>query len=44
MKKRISRVELLGYGKLPAKQTAEGLEITLPQRLNRIAPVLKIKK
>ncbi len=42
---KISRVELLGYGKVPFKRTAEGLIITLPQeQVNKIAPVFKIKK
>ena len=43
-KKRISEVYLLGYGKLKARQTAEGLEVTLPAPCNQIAPVLRIKK
>ncbi len=43
--KKISRVELLGYGKIPFRRTADGLVVTLPtQRLNNIAPVIKIKK
>ncbi len=43
--KKISRVELLGYGKIPFHRTADGLVVTLPtQRLNNIAPVIKIKK
>ncbi len=42
---RISRVELLGYGKVPFTRTDEGLTVTLPeQQVNRIAPVLRIKK
>ena len=42
--KKISRVELLGYGKVSFKQTAEGLVVNLPQKqVNSIAPVLKIK-
>lgn len=41
----IKRVELLGYGKVPFKRTAHGLEVTLPeQNLNNIAPVLKVRK
>ena len=41
---KISRVELLGYGKVPFKRTAEGLVITLPQeQVNKIIPVFKIK-
>lgn len=43
--KKISRVELLGYGKVPFTRTAQGLTITLPnKKLNNICPVLKIKK
>lgn len=42
---KISRVELLGYGKIPFQRTAEGLIVTLPSKqLNDIAPVIKIKK
>ena len=44
LKKSIRQVELLGYGKLKATQTADGLEVQLPQPTNAIAPVLKIKK
>ena len=43
-KKPISSVQLLGHGKLKAKQTNEGLEVLLPQPCNKIAPVLKIRK
>ena len=43
-KKKINAVQLLGYGKLKAKQTAEGLEVQLPKPCNEIAPVLKIAK
>lgn len=43
-RKSITWVELLGYGKLKAKQTAEGLEVQLPAPTNDIAPVLKIAK
>jgi alpha-L-fucosidase len=54
-KKSITSVYLLGYGKLPARQTAEGLEVLLPQPgtsaqmaacrgKNKIAPVLRISK
>lgn len=43
--KRITRVELLGHGRVPVERTAEGLIITLPaEPLNRIAPVFKIRK
>ena len=44
LKKRISRVYLLGYGKLKAEQTAEGLIVKLPKPTNQIAPVLRIEK
>ena len=43
-RKSITKVELLGYGKLKAKQTSEGLEVQLPNPTNDIAPVLKIAK
>jgi alpha-L-fucosidase len=42
-KKAISSVYLLGYGKLKAQQTAEGLMVNLPAPCNKIAPVLRIK-
>ena len=44
LKKGISSVYLLGYGKVKARQTAEGLEINLPSPCNKIAPVLRINK
>ena len=44
LKKNISNVHLLGYGKLKARQTAEGLEVSLPKPCNKIAPVLRITK
>ena len=43
-KKSITSVYLLGYGKLKAQQTAEGLKVTLPKPCNTIAPVLRIQK
>ena len=43
-KKSITSVFLLGYGKLKATQTAEGLVVTLPQPCNKIAPILRIQK
>ncbi|MBO4641982.1 MAG: alpha-L-fucosidase [Bacteroidaceae bacterium] len=43
-KKNISNVHLLGYGKLKARQTLEGLEVQLPEPCNKIAPVLRITK
>lgn len=42
--KKISRVELLGYGKVAFRRTQDGLTVTLPKKLNDICPVLKIKK
>ena len=42
--KKISSVYLLGYGKLKARQTAEGLVVNLPKPCNQIAPVLRINK
>ena len=42
--KSISSVYLLGYGKLKAQQTPEGLVVKLPAPCNEIAPVLRIKK
>ncbi len=43
--KKISRVDLLGYGKVKFERTTEGLIITLPSKpLNKIAPVIRIKK
>ena len=44
LKKNISSVTLLGYGKLKVRQTVEGLVVNLPQPVNQIAPVLKITK
>ena len=43
-KKGISSVQLLGYGKVKVRQTAEGLEVQLPKPCNQIAPVLRISK
>ena len=43
-RKSITKVELLGYGKLKARQTADGLEVELPKPTNAIAPVLKVAK
>ena len=43
-RKSITKVELLGYGKLKARQTADGLEVELPKPTNDIAPVLRIAK
>ena len=44
LRKNISSVYLLGHGKLKARQTAEGLVVTLPKPCNQIAPVLRISK
>lgn len=42
---KIKKVELLGYGPVRFSRTAEGLSVVLPkERLNDIAPVLKIRK
>ena len=42
--RKIKRVELLGYGKLPFRQTANGVAVTLPaNHNNRTVPVLKIR-
>ena len=43
-KKSISSVYLLGYGKIKARQTADGLEVNLPEPCNKIAPVLRITR
>ncbi len=44
-KKRIRSVELLGYGKVPFRRTAEGLTVSLPADAPRsVAPVLRIRK
>ena len=44
LRKGISSVTLLGYGRLKARQTAEGLTVQLPAPTNKIAPVLRIAK
>ena len=44
LKKSITSVYLLGYGKLKARQTADGLSVQLPEPCNQIAPVLRIVK
>lgn len=42
---KISKVELLGYGKVPFTRTGKGLVIELPDKqVNKISPVFKIKK
>jgi alpha-L-fucosidase len=43
-KKAISGAWLLGYGKVKAKQTGEGLVVELPAPTNKIAPVIRITK
>lgn len=44
LKKTINNVWLLGYGRLKATQTAEGLTVNLPKPTNKIVPVLRITK
>ena len=42
--RKIKRVELLGYGKLPFRQTANGVAVKLPaNHSNHTVPVLKIR-
>ena len=41
---KIKTVELLGYGKVPFTRDGQHLVVTLPEKLNNIMPVLKIKK
>ena len=43
-RKSITKVELLGYGRVKAVQTAEGLVVQLPKPTNDIVPVLRIAK
>ena len=43
-RKSISSVYLLGYGKIKARQTSDGLVVDLPEPCNKIAPVLRIKR
>jgi len=40
----IKSVELLGYGKVKFHRTDEALIISLPEKLNNIMPVMRIKK
>jgi alpha-L-fucosidase len=40
--RKVGNVTLLGYGRVKARQTSEGLVVTLPAPCNKIAPVLKI--
>ncbi|MBQ9364122.1 MAG: alpha-L-fucosidase [Bacteroidaceae bacterium] len=40
----IKTVELLGYGKVKFTRTSDALTVTLPEKLNNIMPVLRIKK
>lgn len=45
LKKKVKKVTLLGYGRLKATQTPDGLLVTLPStHTNDIAPVLRIEK
>lgn len=42
---KITKIELLGYGKVFFTRTAQGVVIDMPDvQLNKIAPVFKIKK
>ena len=41
---KIKSVELLGYGKVAFTRTSDALVVSLPEKLNNIMPVLKIKK
>ena len=41
---RIGRVELLGHGKVRFERTPEALIVYLPEPMNRVMPVLKIRK
>ena len=43
-KSKIRSVELLGYGRVSFRRTGAGLEVSLPKPVNKIAPVLKIRK
>ncbi|MCI1648395.1 MAG: alpha-L-fucosidase [Bacteroides sp.] len=43
-KQRITKVDLLGYGKVPFSRTKNGLLIKLPKKVNNIAPVIRVKK
>lgn len=40
----IKTVELLGYGKVKFKRTNDALVVQLPEKLNNIMPVIKIRK
>lgn len=40
----IKSVELLGYGKVQFERTADALIVTLPDNINNIMPVLRIRK
>jgi len=44
LKSKIRSVELLGYGRVRFRRTGAGLEVSLPKPVNKIAPVLKIRK
>ena len=41
---KITAIELLGYGKVTFERTDDALVITLPEKINNIMPVLKIRK
>ncbi len=40
----IKSVELLGYGKVKYERTKDALVVTLPEKLNNIMPVLRVKR
>lgn len=39
----VARIELLGYGKVKYIRTADAVVVTLPKKVNELAPVLKIR-
>ena len=41
---KITKVDLLGYGKVTFQRTADALVVTLPEPINNIMAVLRIKK
>ena len=41
---KIKSIELIGYGKVQFSRKADNITVTLPQKVNDIAPVLKIHK
>lgn len=41
--RKIKSIELLGYGKVKYHRTADALIVTLPEKINNIMPVVKVK-